>query len=115
MSEYQEIKRRCEKATRGQWKFGDAASEGEYFDLKTTNPTKDEYGHDINVISAVGQSSDSFWLQNSADIEFIEHSRTDIPLLLKALELVCDDPNMGGEPDYWVEKASKEMGNGNYK
>lgn len=47
------------------------------------------------------------------DAEFIVHARTDIPLLLKALELVADryadndDKSCNWNEDYWLEEAAR--------
>ena len=85
----EELRELCNKATPGEWEFIGLPKEepnGEFFKLITNNPVKDEYGRDVDVIAALGQSSDSFWLQNPGDIEFITKARTYLPLLLRALE-----------------------------
>lgn len=119
MATFEEIKARANKATPGPWLFGknyagSVDEGGEYNELEP------------NVIVALGQGSDTFWLENHADCAFIAKSRQDVPLLLKALELVSKYWHKGhvnktggidlctGECNistcnYWLELASIEL------
>lgn len=67
--EISEIKSRAEKATPGPWHWK-GVDDSEFYELEP------------QVISALGQGSDSFWIRNPADRDLIQNCRTDIPALL---------------------------------
>lgn len=103
MSKYEEIKARCDAATPGPWRH-----------VKTP-----EF-HSKNCIENCSSDSvvDCWWDRNgeegglaidAEDAEFIVHARTDVPLLLKALELACHEYSVPTESEYWLEQAEKEL------
>ncbi len=123
MSKYEEIKQRCDKATSMPWEIGYCGemSEEAKEDLKkelgiTYWPSADmpveihNKGTEVLVIddwTLEIAEKEPYKQELLNDLEFIIHARTDIPLLLKALELACEDGNMTGTPDYWLEEAAK--------
>jgi hypothetical protein len=86
--ELAKIRERAEKATPGPWGFGEPYKNDEYFDLHSHSleAPKEVCGEPYGVISALGQSSDSFWIRNPADVDFIQNSREDIPKLLAEID-----------------------------
>lgn len=118
MSKYEEIKARCDAATPGPWRY-----------VKTP-----EF-HSKNCIENCSSDSvvDCWWDRNgeegglaidAEDAEFIVHARTDVPLLLKALELACEyvsdynlnsrepGPDCETQPAWFIEWAEKELSRG---
>jgi hypothetical protein len=116
-SKYEEIKTRCEKATPGPWdRYGDYR-----FPIKPQQGSLEAApGLSIGSVTHTEPIArfSGYLMPVEENADFCIHARTDIPLLLKALEIGYNDLGPDGISrsgqeaiDYWIEAAEELMRN----